>query len=106
LGARLNILTTQRVGRATVLQITGLWHFADMLSEAEVEQYLRGDGFTPFTSSCEALIILCVCICALVCITINGIVYLVHHSVIMEADKVSEMFDFLFELTQLFSLVL
>ena len=100
MGARLNILTTQRVGRATVLQITGLWHFADMLSEAEDEQ------FTPFTSSCEALIILCVCICALVCITINGIVYLVHHSVIMEADKVSEMFDFLFELTQLFSLVL
>jgi hypothetical protein len=30
LGARLNILTTQRVGRITVFQITGLWHFADM----------------------------------------------------------------------------
>jgi len=30
LGARLKILTTQRVGRITVFQITGLWHFAGM----------------------------------------------------------------------------
>jgi len=30
LGARLNILTTQRGGRIPVFQITGLWHFADM----------------------------------------------------------------------------
>lgn len=77
-----------------------------LLSQAVDEQYLRGHGFTSFTSSCEALIILYVCICALVCRSINSSVYLVHHSVIMEADKVSEMFDFIFELTQLFSLVL
>jgi len=77
-----------------------------MLSQAEDEQYLRGDGFTPFTSACEALIILCVCICELVCISINDSLYLVRHSLVMEADKVSEMFDFIFELTQQFSLVL
>jgi hypothetical protein len=30
LGARLNILTTQRNGKIPVFHITGLWHFADM----------------------------------------------------------------------------
>jgi hypothetical protein len=34
LGARLNILTTQRGGRISVFQITGLWHFADMTVHA------------------------------------------------------------------------
>ena len=64
-------------------------------SQAEDEQCLSGDGLTPFTSSCEALIILCVCICVLVCISINSRVYLVHHSQITEAESVKCLTSYL-----------